>query len=102
MNELSPEKVRFIKLGAGGDWEKWCLDKDAIRLGYESPYHNESINGQWEVVRNFWLNERNGNEGAATRDVNQIRDFYELKEDDLWITFYQRKLILVQNFKCRD
>ncbi len=71
---------------------KWCLDNDAIRLGYESPYHQESINQQWDVVRTHWLHKRNGNEGAATRDINQIRDFYELREDDLWITFYQRKL----------
>lgn len=92
MSKLSPAKVRYIKLGAGGDWEKWCLDSDAIRLGYESPYHQESLNGEWDVVRSYWLNARNGNEGAATRDINQIRDFYELKEDDLWITFYQRKL----------
>ena len=92
MNKLVPAKVRYIKLGAGGDWEKWCLDNDAIRLGYESPYHNESVNGEWEIVRSYWLEARNGNEGAATRDINQIRDFYELTEDDLWITFHQRKL----------
>lgn len=92
MNKLVPEKVRYIKLGSGGDWEKWCLDNDAIRLGYESPYHNESMNGEWEVVRSYWLEARNDNEGAATRDLNQIRDFYELTEDDLWITFHQRKL----------
>jgi len=92
MNKISPKKVRYIKLGVGGDWEEWCLENGTIRLGYESPYHNESMNGQWDVVRNYWLKERNGNEGAATRDVNQIRDFYELGENDLWITFYQRKL----------
>lgn len=92
MYKIRPEKVRYIKLGAGGDWGKWCLDNGAIRLGYESPYHNESMNGQWEAVRNYWLKDRKGNEGAATRDVNQIRDFYELTENDLWITFYQRKL----------
>lgn len=92
MNKLSPEKVRYIKLGAAGDWEKWCLDNNAIRLGYDSHHHNESINGQWDVVRNYWLKKRNGNEGAATRDLNQIRDFYELKEQDIWITFFQRKL----------
>lgn len=91
MNKLEPEKVRYIKLGAGGEWEKWCLDNDAIRLGYKSQYHNESMNGEWEIVRNHWLKKRNS-KGAATRDLNQIRDFYELKEDDLWITFHQRKL----------
>lgn len=92
MNKLVPEKVRYIKLGEGGNWEKWCLENDAIRLGYESPYHDESMNGEWEIVRNYWLAARKSNEGAATRDLNQIRDFYELTEDDLWITFHQRKL----------
>ncbi len=92
MDRISPSKVRYIKLGAGGDWEKWCIENGAIRLGYESPYHRKSLLGQWDKVREYWLNARNGNEGAATRDINQIRDFYELSEDDLWITFYQRRL----------
>ncbi|WP_394206056.1 hypothetical protein [Shewanella waksmanii] len=86
-------KVRYIKLGDSGKWEKSCLENDqVVRLGYNSPYHNESLNGEWDVVRNFWLGERKNNSGAATRDINQIRDFYELSETDLWITFYQRKL----------
>lgn len=92
MNKLTPEKVRYIKLGAGGCWEKWCLDNNAIRLGYESPHHAESINGEWDVVRNYWLEARAGHEAAATRDINQIRDFYELKETDIWVTIIQRKL----------
>ena len=66
MNKLVPEKVRYIKLGVGGNWEKWCLDNDAIRLGYESPYHNESVNGEWEIVRSYWLDARNGNEAATS------------------------------------
>lgn len=50
------------------------------------------MDGNWNVVRKFWLDFRSGNEGAATRDVNQIRDFYELEENDVWITFYKKKL----------
>jgi len=92
MNKIAPENVRYIKLGSGGDWEKWCIENNAIRLGYESPYHNESKSGQWEILKDYWLKARNGNQGAATRDINQIRDFYELSENDLWITFHQRKL----------
>jgi hypothetical protein len=92
VNKINPSKVRYIKLGAGGEWEKWCIENSAIRLGYGSPYHEESLIGQWDKVRGYWIDARNGNEGAATRDTNQIRDFYELSEDDLWITFYQRKL----------
>ncbi|OBT13451.1 hypothetical protein A9264_07235 [Vibrio sp. UCD-FRSSP16_10] len=86
-------KVRYIKLGDSGKWEKSCLENDqVVRLGYSSPFHKESLNGEWDAVRNFWLGERKNNSGAATRDINQIRDFYELSETDLWITFYQRKL----------
>lgn len=86
-------KIRYIKLGDGGKWERYCIEEQqALRLGYESPYHQESLRGEWDTVRNFWLSARNGNEGAASRDLNQIRDFYELSETDIWITFYQRKM----------
>jgi len=89
---IAPEKIRFIKLGEGGEWEQSCLSESTIRLGYHSPHHQDSLNRNWNAVRQFWLNIRNGNEGAATRDTNQIRDFYELKETDVWITFYKKKL----------
>lgn len=86
-------KIRFIKLGSNGSWEKSCIeDENTIRLGYESPYHEECLSGNWEPVRKFWLEARNGDQGTATRDVNQIRDFYELSELDIWITFYKRKM----------
>jgi hypothetical protein len=84
-------KIRFIKLGNGGGWEKSCIEKEnTLRIGYESPFHQECLKGDWEPVREFWLQARNGNEGSATRDINQIRDFYELSETDIWITFYRR------------
>lgn len=93
MPRISPIAVRYIKLGEGGMWERDCIERDnTIRLGYESPFHRSSLEGDWDVVRRHWLSVRKGNEGAATRDLNQIRDFYELGEDALWITFYRRKL----------
>lgn len=96
MQSISPKKIRFIKLGFGGVWEQSCIADGTIRLGYESPHHQESLDGNWDEVRKFWLQARNGDEGATTRDINQIRDFYELGVDDLWITFYKRSL-----FWCR-
>lgn len=86
-------KIRFIKLGNSGCWEESCIEKDnTIRLGYESEFHQECINGNWEIVRQYWLQCRNNNEGAATRDINQIRDFYELSPSDIWVTFYKRRM----------
>ena len=86
-------KIKFIKLGNNGSWEKSCIEiENTIRLGYESPYHEECLNGKWESVRQFWLDARRGEQGAATRDVNQIKEFYELSESDIWVTFYKRKM----------
>lgn len=92
MSIIAPNNIRFIKLGSSGEWEQDCIQNNTIRLGYRSPHHEDCLAGDWDSVRSFWLNCRKGNEGAATRDVNQIRDFYELEDTDVWITFYKRKL----------
>ncbi|MFA6016301.1 MAG: restriction endonuclease [Gallionellaceae bacterium] len=85
-------QIRFIKLGEGGCWEKSCIEEDnTIRFGYESHLHHECLRGSWDAIWEFWFLHRN-DKGAATRDINQIRDFYELSETDLWITFYKRKM----------
>ncbi len=86
-------QIRYIKLGNSGAWEQSCIETDGtIRLGYESPLHTESLAGEWDKVWKLWLEYRRGNEGTASRDVNQIKDFYELSENDIWITFYRRKM----------
>jgi len=91
---IAPSEIRFIKLGEQGRWEKSCIEEGTIRLGYESPHHKESLVGNWDVVRKFWLSVRSGpnKEATATRDINQVRDFYELDSNSLWITFYNRVL----------
>ncbi|MCD9491525.1 hypothetical protein GLP30_11915 [Photobacterium phosphoreum] len=84
--------IRFIKLGVGGEWESSCIKESTIRLGYISPFHEESLQGDWTSVRNFWLTERKGKERVASNDMTQIRAFYEASEKDIWVTFYQRKM----------
>ena len=92
--------IRYIKLGDGGWWEKSCIEEDnTLRLGYESPLHDACLKGDWDSVRSFWLGVRKGHDGAATRDVNQIKAFYELSELDIWITFYKRKLYWCNAYK---
>ncbi len=98
MQPINPEKVRFIKLGKEGGLELRCLNEGIVWLGYESPYHQDCLAGNWSDVRSFWLSARKGNEGAATRDINQIRDFYELKESDVWITFFKKKMYWCRAF----
>lgn len=86
-------KIRFIKLGRNGQWEKSCIeDEQSIRLGYAGVSHEACIRGDWDEVRGSLLLKRSGNKATATSDLNQIRDFYEAPEGDIWITFYQRRL----------
>ncbi|OOF41983.1 hypothetical protein BKK50_07765 [Rodentibacter rarus] len=91
MTKINPSNIRFIKLGAGGAWEKDCIETtNTIRLGYEagSEIHKECINNQWDNCYAFWSK----HSGAATNHVRQIKDFYQLDENTLWITFFGRKL----------
>jgi len=90
---IRPTAVRYIKLGEGGRWAHSCIKADrTIRLGYASNQHLESPIIDWDGVREYWLRYRNGDQGAATSDLRQIREFYELPKTTLWITFHNRLL----------
>lgn len=93
MKKIKASKVLFIKLGEGGKFEKDCIEESqTLRLGYGEVDHNWCLNKQWEKVRDFYVNERNTDIGAAQRHANQIQQFYEEDEKTLWITFYANKL----------
>lgn len=83
---INPSKGLYIKLGESGRWEKECLKHGILRFGYSQTPFEAAAAGDWEKVRKVWLDKRK-DEGAATRDVNQIRNFFEAGEDTLWITF---------------
>ncbi|MHC8337776.1 hypothetical protein [Pseudomonas sp. HLT2-19-2] len=92
MQEINPSTVRFIKLGEGGKWEASCIEHGTIRLGYRSPHHQDALDGNWEILRDYWFKERKGKQASTSNSVKQIRDFYELDESCLWITFYKKRL----------
>lgn len=76
----------YIKLGRGGEWEAECLREGTLRFGYKETPHDLCTAGRWDEVREFWQVKRE-DPGAAARDMNQIRFFYETPETDLFITF---------------
>ena len=95
--KIEPTNIRFIKLGANGCWEeKSIMKENVIRLGYEfkpeTNMHEECLNDRWDKCREYCIEHWSKDSGAVTRHVNQIRDFYTLDENTLWITFYGRKL----------
>jgi hypothetical protein len=82
--------VMYIKLGEGGKWEKQCTESGIIRFGYTET-SEKALCGDWDGVRDYG-SARRKNQGAATRDLEQIKDFFEAGEDTIWITFYDRFL----------
>ncbi len=85
-------KVRFIKLGKKGMWEKSCIEQDhTIRLGFISKQHKESLEGKWTIVEEFWQAKRDS-KAEGTKDRNEIEAFYTMPPTTLWITFYKRQM----------
>jgi hypothetical protein len=84
---IKPPNALYIKLGRSGSWEKECIDKGILRFGYNETPFAAAVAGDWETVRQTWLALRK-DAGTATRDVIQIRHFFEAVPETLWITFY--------------
>jgi hypothetical protein len=89
---ISASEVRFIKLGKGGVWEKECIEDPvpSMRFGFDNPHHADCLRGNWSILEQYWRRHKSAAE--TTKIVNQIKDFYTLGPDALWITFYKRKL----------
>lgn len=46
------KKALFIRLGEKGSWAQECIDKGVIRLSFKNPYHQECLNGNWDLLKN--------------------------------------------------
>jgi hypothetical protein len=85
MTKVTASKAYYIKLGMAGDRESDCLKDGTLWLDYHQT-SSQALRGDWQAVRNFWCEFRT-DKGAATRDVNQIRNFFEADEKSIFITF---------------
>jgi hypothetical protein len=85
--KINPSHGLYIKLGRSGSWEKECLEKGILRFGYRETPFDAAVAGDWDTVWTAWHGMRNENAGTATRDVTQIRYFFERDDQALWTTF---------------
>jgi hypothetical protein len=91
----NPKRVRYIKLGERGKWEKECRDNGIIRFGFDT-YTDErfslSCAGKWkEITAHFAAQGKS--KGTATRFTNETRIFFEDDGSTLWITFMGEDLL---------
>lgn len=91
---ISPSRVRYIKLGTGGGWEKECLDRSIVRIGFGSATSERFAlcqAGRWsELSESFMAEGRD--KGTVTRFTKELRLFFEDDGSTLWITFIGERL----------
>ena len=82
---LAPQHIRYIKLGRGGAWAEEAIRTGTIPFGYHAVSHEACEAGDWARVRAELAADRKRGSGL-TQAVNQVRDYYTLGEDTLWVT----------------
>lgn len=91
---IVPPRVRYIKLGRGGGWERESIDRGIIRFGYGSERESRfrlATDGRWSELAALF--EADGApKGNATRFANEIRAYFEDDGTTLWITFMGEQL----------
>jgi Restriction endonuclease len=85
LSKVQPKHIRYIKLGDGGRWAQQSLSEGVLCFGYQTIPHDVCERKDWDEVRNLLFDRKS--EGAKTAGVTEVKAFYELGEDCLWITF---------------
>jgi hypothetical protein len=82
----APSAVRYIKLGKGGAWLPDAIAQGTIPFGFRAVAHEPCAAGDWTVVRQQLIAAGRTGSGA-TQGIRELRDFHELGNDCLWVTF---------------
>lgn len=93
MKAIIAKKVLYIKLGEAGCFEQNCIENaQTLRLSYRHVNYELCIQGEWDLVRNYFLSDLQCNASTASNHTNQIKQFYLEDELTLWVTFYSNNL----------
>ncbi len=88
---ITPQSVRYIKLGEGGRWADASLDQNEIHFGFPSIPHDLAVTKD-RVAIAAWQVGIGRPQNVASQDAREIVDFYSLDQDCLWITFARQHL----------
>lgn len=91
LEKIAPKQVRYIKLGQAGRWAGVSIEKGELHFGYRTVPHELCLRGDCDGVIDALM--REGRSLRKARDgMREVRDFYTLGTDCLWITFADRHL----------
>ena len=82
----APSAVRYIKLGQNGRWSARAFREGIVPFGFEQVDHASCSAGDWDRVRQE-LVAAGRSPAGATQGVRELKDFYELDDKCLWVTF---------------
>ena len=91
---IRAERVRYIKLGREGKWERECEKYGIIRFGFGSATPERfalCCDGRWDELTKSFI-QQGKSQGTATRFTNETRQFFEDDGSTLWITFIGERL----------
>lgn len=88
---ISAARAFYIKLGEEGKWEHLCFADNTLRLGYFEVPNELGHGGAVEPIRAIY-SERGMTAGVATGHASQVLNFYDFRDDTLWVTFANGKL----------
>ena len=86
MTPIDPTDIRYVKLGSGGRWARRGLAHGEVHFGYRTVPHDLCVRQDWDAVAQV-LMDGGRSAGKAADGVREIRDFYTLGADCLWVTF---------------
>jgi hypothetical protein len=86
---LNASQVRYIKLGPGKAWAKHCLENNELHFGNPTEPHDLCLQGDWEGAGRYLIETLGQPQGVASGNLRELREFYTLGEDCLWVTFAQ-------------
>lgn len=82
----NPSEVRYIKLGKGGAWSTEAIADSVIPFGFRQITHEPCNSSDWATVRDQLVAAGRTGSGV-TQGLRELRDFYNLGNDCLWVTF---------------
>ncbi|WP_431320833.1 restriction endonuclease [Rhizobium sp. YTU87027] len=91
VNLIKPSSIRYIKLGRGGVFASDGIDKGRLNFGYHSIDHKLCLANDWGGVA-AQLGSSRKSQGALANGVRELRDFYTLDDNCLWVTFADKHL----------
>ena len=89
---IEANEIRYIKLGRKGKWERECIEKGILRLGFQTQNtFSDCMSNNWQAVSDYWTSKGKVQQ-SATNYTNQIESFFTDGGSVLWVTICDHSL----------